>query len=236
MKRFPLTFVAVATFLSSSLLAEEGELIFSDDFERVESQETKDEPGNDWETNSGSRAGGNKQVDLKDGAMHIYIHETADHGVSVKHAAEFKNGAVSLRFKLEDSHDDLGLNFADLKYKQVHAGHLFAVRISPTAVAIQDLKTGRMDQKIRTARTDGTLTPEQGKMLKTKEKSFPNKLEIGKWYDLLVEIQGEELNVVIDGSEVARFKSEGIAHPTKGHLRLAVHRNAVVDDLKIWKR
>ena len=34
-------------------------------------EELKDEVGNGWATNSAARAGGNKQVDLKNGAMHI---------------------------------------------------------------------------------------------------------------------------------------------------------------------
>ena len=41
-----------------SVLADDtyGTLIFEDKFERNESQETKDEPGNGWQTNSKSRA------------------------------------------------------------------------------------------------------------------------------------------------------------------------------------
>ncbi len=231
-----LTWLLGFAFLISSASAEDGELVFSDDFERSESQEEKDEPGNGWETNSASRAGGNKQVDLKEGAMHIFIHETADHGVSVKHAAEFTNGTVSLRFKLEDAKDDLGLNFADLQYKAVHAGHLFAVRIKPTSVTIQDLKTGRMDKKMREARQNGTETPEQKKLVKTKEKAFPAEISVGEWHTVKVEVDEDLLKVSIDGEEIGSFQSEGFAHPTKRHLRLAVHRNAVVDDLKIWKR
>ena len=49
-----------------------GELIFEDDFERTESQEEKDEPGNEWTTSSDKTAGGRKQVDLRDGAMHMH--------------------------------------------------------------------------------------------------------------------------------------------------------------------
>ena len=52
--------------------ADFGELIFEDDFERSESQEEKDEPGNDWTTSSDKTAGGRKQVDLRDGAMHMH--------------------------------------------------------------------------------------------------------------------------------------------------------------------
>lgn len=215
---------------------EEGELIFSDDFERTESQEETDEPGNGWATNSKSRAKGNKQVDLKDGAMRIFIHEEADHGVSVKQEVAFTDGAVGMRFMLEEARDSLGLNFADLKFKEVHAGHLFVTKISPRQVQLQDLKTGNMDLKIREARKAGTTTPEQDAMLKTKMVKFPVDLEVGEWHDLLVEIEGDQLTVSIDGKEVGQFCSEGIAHPTKRALRLAVPRNAVVDDIQIWRK
>jgi hypothetical protein len=214
-----------------------GQLIFQDDFERVESQETKDEPGNGWGTNSKSRAKGNKQVDLKDGAMRIFIHAEADHAVSVTHPADFTDGAVSLRFMLEDAQDSLGLNFADLEFKEVHAGHLFAAKVSPKGVLLQDLKTGNMRIDIREARqTKKPLTAEQQQALKGKEKTIPHPLEIGKWHDLVVKIAGDEISVTINGQPVGSFKSPGITHPTKRTLRLAVPRNAVVDVVKIWRK
>src|SRR3954463_8618367 len=108
MKFLPL--LALASALTTSLFAADlGKLIFQDDFNRNEWQEKTDDPGNGWGTNSKSRAKGNKQVDLRDGAMFIYIHKEADHAVSVTHAAEFTDGAVSLRFMLEDEKDSLGL-------------------------------------------------------------------------------------------------------------------------------
>jgi len=58
---------------------------------------------------------------------------------------------------------------------------------------------------------------------------------IGQWHDLQVKIAGDELSVVLDGKAVGTFKSPGIGHPTKKLLRLAVPRNAVVDDVKIWR-
>ena len=167
--------------------------------------------------------------------MRIYIHEEADHGVSVTHEAEFSDGAVQLRFMLEAKGDSLGLNFADQKFKEVHAGHLFAARIHPHRVLLEDLKTGKMNLKTRELRQANQLTDEQKNELKKKEKNFPNKLELGKWYTLLVEVSGDTLKVSIDGEAVGAFRSEGIAHPTKRTLRLAVPKNAVVDDLKIWK-
>ena len=167
MKRMALLLMVFA-FPTLATADELGELIFADDFERSESQELKDEPGNGWGTNSQRRAKGNKQVDLRDGAMHIFIHEVADHGVSVTHPAGFTDGAVALRFLLEDPRDSLGLNFADLDYKPVHAGHLFVVRVNKDQVHIQDLKTGNMDLKIREARLAGKLSPGQQEMLKGK--------------------------------------------------------------------
>jgi hypothetical protein len=227
-----------ALIFTPALLADDlGQLIFQDDFERSESQEKTDEPGNGWGTNSKSRAKGHKQVDLREGAMRIFIHAEANHAVSVTHPAEFTDGAVSLRFMLEDAQDSLGLDFADLEFKEVHAGHLFAARISPKQVLLQDLKMGNMRLDIREAReARQKLTPEQQQALEGKQKAFPHQTEIGKWHDLAVKIAGEELSVVIDGQPVGSFKSPGIAHPSKKTLRLSVPRNAVVDDVKIWRK
>ncbi|MDI1312784.1 hypothetical protein [Prosthecobacter sp.] len=49
-------------------------------------------------------------------------------------------------------------------------------------------------------------------------------------------ISGDELSAAIDGKAVGSFNSPGIAHPTKKMLRLSVPRNAVVDEVKIWKK
>lgn len=211
-----------------------GKLIFEDDFERSESQETKDEVGNGWGTNSKNRAAGNKQVDLKDGTMRIFIHEEADHGVSVTHDAEYTNGSVQMKFMLEHPKDTLGLNFADSKCKEVWAGHLFKVVVGVKSTDITDLKTGQMNLKTRELRQAKKVTPELQKLLKTKTKRFPHALKVGQWYTVLATVQGDTLTVSIDGKIVGAFSSEGIAHPTKRMLRLAIHRNVVVDDVKIY--
>ena len=236
MKRLPLL---LSAFVLTSVIAADdlGELIFQDDFARAESQETKDEPGKGWGTNSKTRAKGNKQVDLRDGAMRIFIHAEADHAVSVTHPAEFTDGAVGLRFMLEDAQDSLGLDFADLECKEVHAGHLFVARISTKAVQLTDMKTGGMRLDISEARrAKQKLTAEQQAAMKDKSKSFPNELEVGKWHELLVQVSGDTLLATIDGKLVGSFSAPGIAHPTKRTLRLSVPRNVVVDDVKIWRK
>ncbi|MDB6004643.1 MAG: hypothetical protein JWR15_1630 [Prosthecobacter sp.] len=234
----PIRTLLASLALTAAVSAEDlGQLLFQDDFARSESQEKTDDPGNGWGTNSKSRAKGNKQVDLRDGAMYIYLSPEANHAVSVTHAAEFTNGAVSLRFMLEDEKDSLGLDFADAGCKEVHAGHLFAARVNPKQVTLQDLKTGGMRLDIHEARqAKQKLTAEQTEALKGKQKIVPLSVETGKWHDLVVKISGDELSATIDGKTAGSFKSPGIAHPTKMMLRLSVPRNAVVDDVKIWKK
>ncbi len=219
---------------SGLFAAEHGTLIFEDNFDRNESQEVKEEIGNGWGTNSKSRAKGNKQVDLKDGAMYITTHPEADHAASVTHPAEFTDGAVELRFMLEDEADTLGLDFADLQFKEVHAGHLFKVDVGSKKVTIDDMKSGGMNMKFYDAKKAKTLTKEQQEIIAANKKTFPSKLKAGQWYSLLVTIKGDTVSVSIDGKEAATASSEGFAHPTKKMLRLAVPKSAVVDDLKIW--
>jgi hypothetical protein len=230
--------LALSVILATPLAAAyQGTLIFSDDFNRSESQEKSDEPGNGWGTNSKSRAKGDKQVDLADGAMRIFISPQADHAVSVTHPAEFTDGAVALRFMLDHAEDSLGLNFADLQFKEVHAGHLFVAKVSAKEVELSDLKTGNMRLDIRTARTEKKkLTEEQQQALKGKSQKFPHATTTGQWHDLLVTVAGDELSLTLDGKLVGSFQSPGIAHPTKRMLRLAVPRNVVVDDVKIWRK
>ncbi len=230
------TLFCLAALFSPLILSadEKATLIFEDDFERTESDDTKEEIGKGWTSNSKKRAKGNKQVDLKDGAMHITFHPVADHAVSVVHPAEFQDGEITVRFKLPKAEDSIGFNFADMKFKEVHAGHLCMVKISTKSIQINDLKTGVMANAIRKARQDKTVTPKQQKMLKTKTKRFPNKLEANKWHKLLVTIKGDTMSVAINEKEVASFSSEGIAHPTKRALRVAVPKKAIIDDLKIY--
>jgi hypothetical protein len=231
------TLVLLLMVMSSALRADErGTLIFEDDFNRNESQEAKEELSKGWGSNSRKRAAGNKQVDLKDGAMYIYLHKAADHAVSVTHPAEFRDGSVELKFMLEEKTDSLGLNFADLNFREVHAGHLFVAKISTKDVQLQDLKTGNMNLKTRELRLANKLTSSLKAELKTKARKFPNRLEPGKWHALVLNVNGDTLSVSIDGKQVGSFSSAGIAHPTKRTLRLSVPKNAVVDDVKIFSR
>lgn len=227
----------LAALTTSSFAADLGKVIFEDDFNRKETQPATDDPGKGWGTNSKSRAKGDKQVELKDGAMRIFLSSQADHAVSVTHAAEFKDGAVTLRFMLEDAKDSLGLDFADAQCKEVHAGHLCLAKVDPRQVVMIDHKTGGMRTDIHDARTaKKELTEAQKKAIAGKSKRVPHITAIGQWHELQVKMEGDELSVAVDGKEVGSFHSPGIAHPTKRMLRFSVPRNAVVDDVKIYRK
>lgn len=228
-----LTLFVIAAVPAFGFAAEKSESVLLDDhFERSEKDDSKEEVGNGWGTNSKKRAKGVKQVDLVDGAMHITRAKVADHGVSVTHEASFRDAVISLRFKL-GAKDDLGINIADMKEKSVHAGHICMTRIRLNKVDITDLKTGNMNLETRKKRLAKTITPEEQKQLKLKTKSFKQKLTENKWHKLEVKIVGDRMGVSINGKEVGRFQSPGIAHATKGRLRLAVGKSAWVDDVKI---
>lgn len=75
-KKSSFVLMFLVLFAIGELAADDkGKLIFEDSFERSESQQKTDEPGNGWGTNSKSRAQGHKQVDLRDGAMYIFTHD-----------------------------------------------------------------------------------------------------------------------------------------------------------------
>ena len=221
------------TFASPALADNSaGTVILEDDFNRDEQDPKKEQIGNGWNTNSRSRAKGTKQVDLVDGAMHITRADVADHGVSVTHEVAFQDASIQLRFKLESS-DDLGINIADMNEKSVHAGHLCMARIRPKQIEIVDLKTGRMNLEMRERRLAGKLSDDEKKTIGKKSKFFNVDLEADEWHLLKVNIAGETMSVSIDGKKVGDFQSEGIAHPTKSRLRLAVNKTAWVDDVKV---
>ncbi len=209
-----------------------GVVILEDDFNREEKDPSKEQVGNDWGTNSRSRAKGVKQVDLVDGAMHITRADVADHGVSVTHEVAFQDATIQLRFKLR-AKDDLGINIADMKEKSVHAGHICMARIRTNRVEIVDLKTGRMNLKSREQRLAGKLSAKVKKEIDKKSKFFKVDLAVDQWHQLEVKIVGKTMTVSLDDKKIGEFQSEGIAHLTKSRLRLAVGKSAWVDDVKV---
>ena len=209
--------------------------LFQDSFNRQDASSDSENPGNNWGTNSKSRAQGVKQVFLRDNAMFIRKADAADHGVSVTQDVEFDDAVIRLRVKLGKG-DDLGVNIADMQEKTVHAGHICMPRIRLDSLEIRDLKTGRMRLDEREKSKNKTLTAADRKLLATKEKKFPLSLTADQWHDIEIRIEGTTMSVTIDGDKAGSFSSEGIGHPTKRRIRLAVNREAWVDEIEIFGR
>lgn len=220
--------------LCGCLQSAEPTQLLTDDFARDEKTPGKEDIGNGWTSNSAWRAKGHQQVDLIDGVMHVTKHAEADHGVAIFHNVEFQDGIVELRFKLGEG-DDLGVDFVDRELKTVHAGHLCMARVTNKNLQITDSKTGGMDNKIRERRQAGDKSPELAALLKTKTKTFKLDLKPADWHTLHITVSGDAMAVKIDGQDIGTFSSEGIAHPTKRMITLAVNKSALVDDAKVWR-
>ena len=230
-------FVAVGTMvvLNTAFAAPEAsfsQTIFEDQFNRDEKNEGKEDPGNGWGTNSKTRAKGEKQVFLRDNAMHVKRAAIADHCVSVTQDVSFQDARITARFMLPKQ-GDLGVNIADMSEPSVHAGHICMARIKPTSLEIVDLKTGRMRKEIHEKNKAKKLTKAEKKRVATKSKIVSMKLKTDVWHDLEIVIQGDTMSVKIDHREVGRMTSSGIGHETKRRIRLAVNTEAWVDDVMV---
>ena len=215
------------------LLKAEGLLIFEDDFNRSEQDDSKEQLGKKWTTNSKSRAQGTKQADLKDGALSITMAKVADHGVSIKHAAPFDDGVVKVRFRMHDF-KGIGFNFNDPQCKVSHAGHICHVGVKPKKVDFRDGKTGIFDLKTREKKLAGASKEQIAKLTEGKFAYFDVNLKKDQWYEITILIQGDVMTAWIDDQKIGQLKSKGIDHKVKANLAFAVSGMADVDDLKIW--
>jgi hypothetical protein len=219
----------------ATLVAERGTLLFEDRFDREDADEV-DDLGEAWETNSKSRAQGDKQTDLVEGAMVITISPRADHGVSVVHhtAETYQDAVTYVKMKLEEG-ESLKLAFNDRDFKEVHAGHINGTTISPTRVTLGDEREGRFSAKATVLKEDPSKKEELTALTKAFERSFDLDLETGEWHDVVVVHDGGVMTVWIDGDEVGSYESPGFGHETKRQFAFAVPKRATVDDLRIWK-
>lgn len=212
-------------------------LVFTDNFERS----SKTDLGPDYDVGEKHFQGPNPSLKIKDGALHIYTPPDADHSTTFRHDVKevFDNGEVRLRFQLTDVKDNLGVNFADLDLKSVHAGHLFSIRINSKRLEINDLKTGRMALTHYTLKRspDGTdkRTKAMKKLTASKTKHFPYETSLNEWHEVRIKVMDGEMSVYIDENFAGRFASEGMKHPTKRHVRFPTPKRAIIDDFRVYK-
>ena len=216
-----------------SLIAAKGKLLFEDKFERAEKDDSKEQLGGKWTTNSKRRAKGAKQGDLKDGYLAMTIGPEADHAISIKHDAPFDDGVVRVRFRMHDK-KGIGFNFNDPKCKVSHAGHICHVGVKPGKVDFRDGKTGVFDKKIRERRLAGAPKQEIAKLTKGKFAYRDSDSKIAVWHEMTIVIQADLMTAYMDEKKVGQLRSEGIDHKVKQNLAFSVPGRADVDDLRVW--
>ncbi|HQZ29709.1 MAG TPA: hypothetical protein PK648_16315 [Verrucomicrobiales bacterium] len=199
---------------------EKGELLASDDFER-------------------SALGEWKEIiptyTVADGVLHA-VQTRDDHGAVGRIFRPMQNVVVEFKFQLVGS---TGFNavFDDQKYKGSHAGHICRVTFAPNQVRIGDDKEGVMRNDIFESRNDPGKKAANAEILKERVSGATiDPLEQERWYNVRIEVQGDEMRVSLDDQLITSLKSPGIAHETKSSFHFTVNGSgALFDELRIWK-
>lgn len=199
-------------------LAQKGDLLFSDDFERSDL--------GDWKNVIPS-------FTVRDGAL-VGRQDRADHGAVGRVYRPMKDVVVEFKFRLEGS---TGFNavFDDQKCKSSHAGHICRVAFTPKAIRLGDDKEGIMRNDIFAMRRDPARKGEADKLLEGRSSSAHVALEQKKWYLASIEIVGDQMRVRLDGQAIGSLQSPGIAHDTKSSFHFTVNGPGIhFDDVRIW--
>lgn len=200
-------------------LAQKGEVLVADDFERADLGE--------WKAVIPT-------FTVKEGAL-WGGHTRADHGPVGRIHRPMKDVVVEFRFKLAGS---TGFNavFDDQKFKGSHAGHICRVAFAPKQIRIGDDREGIMRNDIYEMRKDPARKAAADPLLVGRSTAVPATIEQGRWYQVEIELVGDRLRVSLDGKPVAFLKSPGIGHETKSSFHFSLNgTGALFDDVRIWK-
>jgi hypothetical protein len=199
-------------------LAEKGALIFSDDF-------SASEVGKAWRVLWPA-------LSIADGALNISQAKPEHSAVGMVKVGQ-RDLIVAFKFKLGAA-SSINAVCNDSAYKEGHGGHICRVSLSPTRIFLADDKE-RLRQEIEEMRKDPARKAEVDKAVAGRSQSIPMPLDPARWYELVVEIVGDEMRVSLDGQAVGYLKSSGLAHPVKSDFYFAVSgQDALFDDVRIW--
>ena len=128
------------------------------------------------------------------------------------------------------------LFFDDKNHKASHAGHICRVAVAQKQIRLGDDKDGIMRNDIFEMRRDPTQRKAAEKLVEGRSSVAKVNLEPNRWYEMKIEIVGDQMRVSVDGIVIAYLKSPGIAHPTKESVHFTVSgRETHFDDVRIWK-
>jgi hypothetical protein len=199
-------------------LAEKGELLFSDDFER-------DNLG-DWKVIIPG-------FKVTNGVL-IGTQDKADHGSVGRVSVPMKDLIMSFRFKLHGS-PRFNVVFDDKNHKESHAGHICRVAIAEKQIRLGDDKEGIMRNDIFKMKRDPVQKEAADKLLIGRGANVKVDIESNRWYAMTIEIAGDEMRVCLDEKAVGFLKSPGLAHPTKQSVHFTVSGSEThFDNVKIW--
>jgi hypothetical protein len=141
---------------------------------------------------------------------------------------------VDLSFKFEGA-KRFGIAFNDRTYKGSHAGHIARVTFDLEGFTYQDDRDGIFKNEIYEKKKDGgKLDAATQESLKSRSLRVKRAFEPGKWVAVSVRIQGDLMQVLVDGAPQDPFRSSGLAHAGKRQVALVTSGKEVhVDHLKI---
>ncbi|KAA5542267.1 hypothetical protein FYK55_15825 [Roseiconus nitratireducens] len=199
--------IMVCTAASIVQAKEFDTVLFEDEFE----DGTLDKRWGKWKSESVER----------DGVLVGITPKDADHpSVNTIEFDPQSDLEVSVSFQFNGS-PSFSVMIRDLEYKGSHAGHICHVAVRPEMVTLYDGKTGIFLKEIRDKRKAGEkLDAATQAMLQRKSSRNPVELDPQGWHDLVIRIEGDVMEVSIDGQQVGRLQSEGIAHASKSNMNL----------------
>ncbi len=208
------------TSFAEQPIAQKGELLFSDDFER-------NELGENWKIIIPA-------FEIKEGAL-FGLQARDDHGSVGRVYVPMKDLVAEFRFNLAGS-KTFNVVFDDKNHKGSHAGHICRVAVTPTQVRLGDDKEGIMRNDIFEMRRDPNLKAKADEMIKGRGTTVKTTVELDQWHSMKIEIVGDLMQVSLNDVILGQLKSPGIAHLTKESLHFTVNGTGVLfDDLMIWK-
>lgn len=211
------------------------ELLFSDDFQGTEHDKKWHRVVDTFMFTDGALKGTqtrDRNIPATDGKPAVQAH-AAVYGLELP----TKDSVVECKIKF-DGANMIDVEFDDRKFTGSHYGHLCRAQVHLDRVNILDERDGSQSNALIELRKDPAKNKaEISKLLADHSANFPltEKLEVGKWYNLVVETVGEEMRVTLDGKPVAYLKSPGIGHATKSKIELGVGgKDGWFDDIKVW--
>ena len=214
-------------------IAKKLELLFSDDFEGTNRDPRWHRVVDTFAFENGMLKGTQtreKDVPAADGKPGLKAH-AAVYGLELP----TKDSVVEVKIKF-GGNTRMDVEFDDRKFTGSHYGHLCRAIVSLDKVTILDERDGTQSTNLIELRKEPAKNKDEiNKLVASHSANFPAKLEVGKWYVLVVETVGDEMRVTIDGQPAAYFKSPGIGHPTKSKIEFGVGgKSGYFDDIEIW--